>query len=86
MPVEQSSPTLGRNCVLGGMIGAVLALAYLTVAFLLDVRIKDEEDLNMLFDVPVLAQIPAFLADENKRRNGKDPYEADEAKKGGQAR
>ena len=86
VPVEQSSPNLGRNCVLGGMIGAVLALAYLTVAFLLDVRIKDEEDLNMLFDVPVLAQIPAFLADENKRRNGKDPYEADEAKKGGQAR
>lgn len=88
VPVEQASPSLSRNCVLGGMMGAVLALIYLTVAFLLDVRIKDEEDLNMLFDVPVLAQIPAFLTDEDKRRNGygKDPYEADEAKKRGQTR
>ena len=69
-------------------MGVVLAVAYLTVNFLLDVRIKDEEDLNMLFDVPVLAQIPAFLGDRNKQHKGYDqhPYESDQVKKGGHER
>lgn len=83
VPDAPHSPSRSRNCILGGMIGVVLALAYLTVAFLLDVRIKDEEDLSALFDVPVLAQIPAFVDGEKRRSGyGRQPYEADEAKKG----
>ena len=88
VPMKQSSPNLGRNCVLGGVVGIVLALAYLTLAFLLDVRVKDEEDLNALFDIPVLAQIPVFLPEGSKHRSGygKQSYEADEGKKRGDAR
>ena len=87
VPKAPSSPSLKKNCVLGAMIGAVMALAYLTLKFLLDVRIKGEEDLNALFDVPVLAQIPAFV-DREKRRDGygSHPYEAENTKKGGSAR
>ena len=33
-------------------------------------RIKDEEDLSMLFEMPVLAQIPAFVPANIKRRGG----------------
>ena len=74
VPERPSSPSKSRNCVLGGLLGCVAALMYLTVQFLLDVRIKNEEDLNAMFNVPVLAQIPVF--EGNKRRdNGKTPDE-----------
>ena len=67
VPVNPASPNRNRNTVLGALVGCMLALLYLTIRFLLDVRIKDEEDLTMLFDLPVLAQIPAFAASNSKR-------------------
>ena len=67
VPVNPASPNLNRNAVLGALVGCMLALLYLTIRFLLAVRIKDEEDLTMLFDLPVLAQIPAFAASNSKR-------------------
>lgn len=77
IPQVPSSPNVSRNVVLGVLLGVVGALLYLTIRFLLDVRIKDEEDLNMLFEFPVLAQIPAFVTDSSKRRSGygKNAYE-----------
>ena len=77
VPQSPSSPSLSRNFVLGGLLGGVAAVAYLTLRFLLDVRIKDEEDLNALFEIPVLAQIPAFVPEGGKRSGayGKNPYE-----------
>ena len=42
------------------MIGLVIALGYLTLAFLLDVRIKDEEELAEISKYPILGQIPDF--------------------------
>lgn len=69
VPVNPSSPNHSRNTVLGALVGCVVALLYVTLRFLLDVRIKDEEDLNMLFDLPVLAQIPAFAPEGSKRRS-----------------
>lgn len=86
VPTKASSPNPNRNCILGGLVGCVLAVVILTVIFLLDVRIKDEEDLTMLFDLPVLAQVPAFVPEGSKRRSGygygKKPYEHT-AEKGG---
>ena len=60
--------------MLGGVVGVVLAVLYLTLRYLLDVRIKDSEDLEMLFDIPVLGQIPTFSGGEMKngyeKKNG----------------
>lgn len=70
VPTAPSSPNKSRNCIIGALVGCVVALLYVTLRFLLDVRIKDEEDLNMLFDLPVLAQIPSFAAEGSKRSNG----------------
>lgn len=88
VPERPISPSLSRNCILGTLMGIVAAVAFLTLRFLLDVRIKDEEDLNMLFDAPVLAQIPGFVPAGSVRRNGygRNAYEADEEKRGGNAR
>ena len=84
VPTKPSSPNMMRNAVLGALIGCVLAIGWLTVMFLLDVRIKDEEDLLMLAEFPVLGQIPEFLQEEGKQRSGyaKKAYEVGAAKRG----
>lgn len=58
VPTGQFSPNYQKNVMMGAAVGCLLALAYLTLAYLLDVRIKDDEDLNALFELPVLGQIP----------------------------
>ena len=68
VPKGPSSPNLTKNIVLGGLIGGLLAVAYITLIFLLDVRIKDEEELAQLFGIPVLGQIPGFGTESGKRR------------------
>ena len=67
VPKVPSSPNVRQSCMLGGVVGLVLVLAYLTARFLLDVRIKDEDELASLFDAPVLGQIPVFSHDNGKR-------------------
>lgn len=69
VPTSRSSPSRSRNTILGCMVGGAVAALYVTLRFLMDVRIKDEEDLAALFDLPVLAQIPVFAAEENKDRS-----------------
>lgn len=85
VPKAPSSPSMMRNAILGALIGCVLAVGWLTVMFLLDVRIKDEEDLLMLAEFPVLGQIPEFLQEEGKQRGGysKKAYEVGAAAKRG---
>ena len=68
VPTAPSSPNKVRNLMLGALLGCVAALAVLTVMFLMDVRINDEEDLSALFELPVLVQIPAFITDGSRNR------------------
>lgn len=78
LPTVPSSPNEFTNMILGGLIGFVLALVYILLRFLMDVRIKEEEELAALFDIPVLGQIPAFVVGNKKRRRGASGgYEAD---------
>ena len=60
VPTSRCSPSYSRSAVLGAAIGGVLAVVYVTLRCLMDVRIKEEEDLAALFDYPVLGQIPRF--------------------------
>jgi len=85
VPVVPSSPSVKKNTFFGSLVGFVLVLTYLTVRFLLDVRIKDEEELTMLFDAPVLGQIPVFSQEGDKRYEAeKKSYEGTaEQQKGG---
>lgn len=68
VPTSRSSPSRSRNAILGGMAGAAVAVLYVTLRFMMDVRIKSEDDLTAMFDLPVLAQIPAFSVDNSKSR------------------
>jgi len=74
VPTGPSSPNVSRNVILSAFLGGVAAVALLTLQFLMDVRIKDEEDLQALFDIPVLGQIPEFDAVNAKKSSGYSKY------------
>lgn len=84
VPEQRYSPSYSKNTLIGGMLGCVLALAYLTLVFLLDVRIRDDEDLAALSDLPVLGQIPSMDAIKNsdRRRYGYGTAEQPDGKGG----
>jgi len=74
VPAAPSSPNVMRNVVLSAFLGGVAAVAVITLQFLLDVRIKEEEDLQAMFDIPVLGQIPEFDAANAKKSSGYRRY------------
>ena len=69
VPTGRYSPSYSRNAILGGVIGVVLAMLYITVRYLMDVRIKDAEDLEMLFAIPVLGRVPDFSSVDSRRKD-----------------
>ena len=67
VPQMRYTPSFTKNTVLGGMAGGFFALAIITIGFLLDVRIKEAEDLMSQYDYPILGQIPNFEQISTKR-------------------
>ena len=70
-PTGRFSPSYTKNTVIGGLIGGILILAILTIEYLMDVRIKNEQDLSNLCDIPVLGQIPDFSRLELRKASSK---------------
>jgi capsular polysaccharide biosynthesis protein len=58
VPTSPFSPDYQKNALLGGVIGLALALVYITIMHLRDTRIKDENDLTEMFQIPILGRIP----------------------------
>ncbi len=65
VPAGRSSPNYVTNTIIGILVGAVLAIVVILVQNLLDVRVKNEEDLEKICDIPVLGVIPD-LSDNTK--------------------
>ena len=74
------TPNKTNNTALGMVIGAVLAVCFIVLQTLLDVRIKNEEDLAAISDAPVLGLIPD-LAMEVKGEYGYKGYTSKEGNK-----
>lgn len=60
VPTAPYSPDYPSNIVTGAAIGLLLAVVYVTIQFLKDTRIKDENDLTDMFNLPILGRIPDF--------------------------
>ena len=60
VPTSRYSPSYSRMALLGGALGVLAALIFLTIHYLSDTRIKDENDLADLYQLPVLGRIPNF--------------------------
>lgn len=57
-PKHPSSPSVGKNTVLGGLLGMVLAMAVITVLYLMNDTIQTEEDVRKYLDLHTLAAVP----------------------------
>ena len=59
-------PSVMRNTILGIAGGILLAIAFIVLTVLMDVRVRSEEDLARLSDAPVLGVIPNFEVESEK--------------------
>ncbi len=64
LPKAPYTPVNSRNAIYGAIAGALLAIAYIVIWVLTDVRINSEEDLAIISSAPVLGLIPNFDSDE----------------------
>lgn len=58
VPDRPSSPSLKKNCALGFLAGLVLAMAVVTILYLLDDTIKTEDDIEKYLGMTTLAVLP----------------------------
>lgn len=52
------SPNIGRNTILGGLVGMLLAMAIVIITYLLNDSIMTPEDLERKIDIHVLGSLP----------------------------
>ena len=62
VPSTPSSPNLVRNTILGGILGLVLGLGLALLLEILSRRIKKPEDLERIFNLPLLGIVPKSRA------------------------
>ena len=74
--IEQSQSNVNhvRDIVIFAFVGAVIAVMYVLIANMLDTTIKTAEDVEKYIKIPVLASIPVYSVDEErkpKKKGGK---------------
>lgn len=74
VPTTRYTPSHRNNAMLGAVAGFALALIYLTIRYLMDVRINDSDDLEQLFEYAVLGQVPNFNVAGKGRKYGYRKY------------
>lgn len=60
LPTESSTPNVKLNTAIGLLLGLVLSVLLALLLDMLDVKIRSEEDLRRLTDLPVLGVIPSI--------------------------
>lgn len=81
VPTSKYSPNYSRNIMMGALLGMIVAVGYVTLCFLLNDRINEEDDLAMMFDLPVLGRIPKFDQMNNKKSGYQNTYASSPAPK-----
>ena len=70
-PTAPSSPNKTKNIILGFVLGGILAAAIVIIQFVLDDRIRNEEDISKYVELPVLGVMPAAEGIKTKERLSK---------------
>lgn len=68
VPNGRSSPDYTTNTIVGAMVGALLAIAVIALQIMLDVRVSSEDDLQKIYEVPVLGVIPNLFDEKQENR------------------
>ncbi len=72
-PEYPVSPNVKKNTLLAGLVGAFLVMAIIMIGYLMDDRIKTEEDVMKYLELNTLASIPLNTGDKpsKKKKGGK---------------
>jgi capsular polysaccharide biosynthesis protein len=68
LPLEESSPNLKKNVLLGGAAGVFVSLLLIVVFYLLNDRIRTPEDVKRYLGLNTLGQIPVLENSGNAKR------------------
>lgn len=69
-PKNQSSPSVRRDTVIGGLLGALLVIAVLVIRHLADDTIKISDDVHKFLEMDVLAEFPVIRDQGSSRSRG----------------
>lgn len=75
-PTEKSSPSITKNTALGLIMGLFLSCGAIILMEILDEHIQTEEDLQQIYDLPVLAVIPDLMKSGEGSKYGYGRYYA----------
>lgn len=78
VPTAPTNPNYTKTMILGLLIGAIVSAVIVVIRDFMDVRIKSEDDLAEISDVPVLGIIPDLNPDAKHRGAGYVYVQADE--------
>ncbi len=68
IPENPVSPSLPKNCAIGGLLGAFVVMALLLIQYLMDDTIKTEEDVAKYLGLDTLVSLPLESKSERKSR------------------
>jgi capsular polysaccharide biosynthesis protein len=75
VPKTPTSPNVNRNTALAFIVGLVLSIFFAFMRDYFDVKIKYDEDMTTICNLPVLAAVPDFEAFANgNKKTSDDPY------------
>ena len=72
IPDQKSSPSISKNGVIGGLLGVLLSVAIILIAYISNDTIKTQEDVERYLGLSMLGTIPLTAADrKNKKKKQK---------------
>lgn len=69
VPEKKSSPSNGKNALIGALIGFIITAGFVTVKFILNDSVTTEEDVRKYLELSVLASLPDRKEGTDKRAN-----------------
>jgi len=75
VPISPSAPSKRNNTIIGMILGIIIAVGLMLMIEILDISVKNEEDLETTYGIPVVGSIPNLeeinLANNNAKNEGK---------------
>lgn len=68
VPTHKASPSVGKNTMLGGMLGILMVAAIVILSHLMNDTIQTEEDVEKYLGISTLAMIPLNEAESRKKK------------------